>query len=54
MEAKFSQRVKEVISYSREEALRLQNDYIGVEHLVAWIITRRRRTGNKNIELSWR
>ncbi len=38
MEAKFSQRVKEVISYSREEALRLQNDYIGVEHLLLGIL----------------
>jgi ATP-dependent Clp protease ATP-binding subunit ClpC len=38
MEAKFSQRVKEVISYSREEALRLSNDYIGVEHLLLGII----------------
>src|ERR1035437_462417 len=38
MEAKFSQRVKDVISYSREEALRLQNDYIGVEHLLLGII----------------
>ncbi len=33
MEAKFSKRVKDVISYSREEALRLKNGYIGVEHL---------------------
>jgi len=33
MEAKFSQRVKDVLSFSREEALRLGNDYIGVEHL---------------------
>ncbi|MDB2363638.1 ATP-dependent Clp protease ATP-binding subunit [Flavobacteriales bacterium] len=33
MEAKFSPRVKEVISFSREEALRLGHDYIGVEHL---------------------
>ena len=32
MEAKFSQRVKDVLSYSREEAIRLGNDYIGVEH----------------------
>jgi ATP-dependent Clp protease ATP-binding subunit ClpC len=38
MEAKFSQRVKDVISYSREEALRLQNDYIGAEHLLLGII----------------
>ena len=29
MEAKFSQRVKDVISFSREEALRLGNDFIG-------------------------
>ena len=33
MEAKFSQRVKEVISFSKEEAIRLGNNYIGVEHL---------------------
>lgn len=34
MEAKFSNRVKEVISLSREEALRLGHDYIGTEHLI--------------------
>jgi len=38
MEAKFSQRVKEVIQLSREEALRLGNDYVGVEHLMLGII----------------
>ena len=38
MEAKFSPRVKDVISYSREEALRLGNDYIGVEHLLLGLI----------------
>ncbi|PLW98590.1 MAG: Clp protease ClpC [Marinilabiliales bacterium] len=38
MEAKFSQRVKDVISYSREEALRLKNGYIGVEHLFLGMI----------------
>ena len=38
MEAKFSQQVKEVISYSREEALRVQNEYIGVEHLLLGIV----------------
>ena len=32
MEAKFSNRVKEVITLSREEALRLGHDYIGTEH----------------------
>lgn len=38
MEAKFSPRVKDVIGYSREEALRLGNDFIGVEHLLLGII----------------
>ncbi|MFT6845595.1 MAG: ATP-dependent Clp protease ATP-binding subunit ClpC [Flavobacteriales bacterium] len=38
MEAKFSKKVKDVISYSREEALRLGHDYIGVEHLLLGII----------------
>ena len=38
MEAKFSQRVKEVIQYSREEAIRLGHDYIGCEHLLLGII----------------
>jgi ATP-dependent Clp protease ATP-binding subunit ClpC len=38
MEAKFSQRVKDVISFSREEALRLGNDFIGVEHLLLGLI----------------
>ena len=38
MEAKFSQRVKDVISFSREEALRLGNNFIGVEHLLLGLI----------------
>ncbi|HLW38906.1 MAG TPA: Clp protease N-terminal domain-containing protein, partial [Brumimicrobium sp.] len=38
MEAKFSPRVKDVINYSREEALRIGNDYIGVEHLLLGLI----------------
>ncbi|UXP34094.1 ATP-dependent Clp protease ATP-binding subunit [Reichenbachiella agarivorans] len=38
MEAKFSNRVKEVISSSREEALRLGHDYIGTEHLILGMI----------------
>ncbi len=38
MEAKFSQRVKDVLTYSREESLRLGNEYIGVEHLLLGII----------------
>ncbi|HAH58331.1 MAG TPA: Clp protease ClpC, partial [Bacteroidales bacterium] len=38
MEAKFSQRVKDVLTYSREESLRLGNEKIGVEHLFLGII----------------
>ncbi|GAB3015512.1 ATP-dependent Clp protease ATP-binding subunit [Spirosoma pulveris] len=38
MEAKFSNRVKEVITLSREEALRLGHDYIGTEHLLLGMI----------------
>ncbi len=38
MEANFSPRVKDVITYSREEALRLGHDYIGIEHLLLGII----------------
>ena len=38
MEAKFSPRVKDVISFSREEALRIGNDFIGVEHLLLGLI----------------
>jgi ATP-dependent Clp protease ATP-binding subunit ClpC len=34
----FSDRVKEVISYSREEAIRLGHDYIGPEHLLLGLI----------------
>ena len=38
MESNFSDRVKDVISYSREEAIRLGHDYIGTEHLLLGII----------------
>jgi ATP-dependent Clp protease ATP-binding subunit ClpC len=38
MESNFSQRVKDVITYSREEALRLGHDYIGIEHLMLGMI----------------
>jgi len=38
MEAKFSPRLKDVITYSREEALRLGQDYLGVEHLFLGIL----------------
>ena len=38
MEAKFSPRVKEVIQFSREEAIRIGHDYIGPEHLLLGMI----------------
>jgi ATP-dependent Clp protease ATP-binding subunit ClpC len=38
MESRFSNRVREVISLSREEALRLGHDYIGTEHLLLGMI----------------
>ncbi len=38
MEAKFSPVVKDVITYSREEALRNGNDYIGIEHFLLGLI----------------
>lgn len=38
MEARFSPRVKDVLTYSREEAIRLGHDYIGTEHLILGMI----------------
>jgi len=38
MDTNFSPKVKEIISYSREEALRLGNDFIGTEHLLLGLI----------------
>lgn len=38
MDAKFSQRVKDVLSYSREEAIRLGNRNIGSEHIFLGIL----------------
>ena len=38
MDNNFSIQVKEIISFSREEALRLGNDFIGAEHLVLGLI----------------
>ena len=38
MNDNFSQQVKDVISYSKEEALRLGHDQIGTEHLLLGII----------------
>ena len=50
MEAKFSPRVKEVISYSREEALRLGHDYIGVEHFLLGLLREGEGIAIKTIE----
>ncbi|MDA3616463.1 ATP-dependent Clp protease ATP-binding subunit [Polluticaenibacter yanchengensis] len=38
MDNNFSSQVKDIISYSREEALRLGNDFIGTEHLLLGLI----------------
>jgi ATP-dependent Clp protease ATP-binding subunit ClpC len=38
MDNNFSSQVKEIISFSREEALRLGNDFIGTEHLLLGLI----------------
>ncbi len=38
MDSNFSSKVKEVITYSREEALRLGNDFIGTEHLMLGLL----------------
>ena len=38
MEANFSPKVKDVMGFSREEAYRLGNDFIGVEHLFLGMI----------------
>ncbi|MCB0788907.1 MAG: ATP-dependent Clp protease ATP-binding subunit, partial [Flavobacteriales bacterium] len=38
MDQKFSPRVRDVITYSREEALRLGHNHIGIEHILLGII----------------
>ena len=48
MDDNFSPRVKDVITYSKEEALRLGHDFIGTEHLMLGIL----RDGNvKSIQI---
>ena len=42
MDDNFSPRVKDVISFSKEEALRLGHDFIGTEHLMLGLL----RDGN--------
>jgi len=38
MDAKFSQRIRDVLSYSKEEAIRLGNNHLAVEHLFLGIL----------------
>ena len=38
MDAKFSQRIKDVLSYSKEEAIRLGNNEIAPEHMLLGIL----------------
>jgi ATP-dependent Clp protease ATP-binding subunit ClpC len=38
MDARFSQRIKDVLSYSKEEAIRLGNAHISTEHLFLGIL----------------
>jgi len=47
MDNNFSTQVKEIISYSREEALRLGNDFIGAEHLMLGLIRDQENTAIK-------
>ena len=48
MDDNFSSRVKDVITYSKEEALRLGHDFIGTEHLLLGIL---RDGGGKAIKI---
>ncbi|GAB2823622.1 ATP-dependent Clp protease ATP-binding subunit [Ferruginibacter profundus] len=50
MDNNFSAQVKEIISYSREEALRLGNDFIGTEHLVLGLIRDGENTAIKTLK----
>ena len=47
MDNNFSAQVKEIISFSREEALRLGNDFIGTEHLLLGMIREGENTAIK-------
>ncbi len=51
MDNNFSTQVKEIISYSREEALRLGNDFIGTEHLVLGLIRDEENTAVKILKI---
>lgn len=38
MESKFSQQVMDILEFSKEEAIRLNSQYVGVEHLFLGIL----------------
>ena len=38
MDSKFSPKLRDVLSYSREEAIRMGNDFIGPEHIFLGIL----------------
>ena len=48
MDDNFSPKVKDVIAYSKEEALRLGHDFIGTEHFVLGLL---RKADGKAIEI---
>ncbi len=50
MDNNFSAQVKEIISFSREEALRLGNDFIGTEHLLLGLIREGENTASSYFE----
>ncbi len=45
MEAKFSPRVKDLLSHSRQEAFRLRNEFVSAEHLLLGLIKLNEGTG---------
>ncbi len=47
---KFSQEIKDIIKASRNEALRLGNDFVGTEHLLLGILMGREYLANKVLE----
>ena len=51
MYKKFSSKVKQVISRSREEAIRLGHDYIGTEHLLLGIVYDKESLAVKVLEM---
>ena len=48
MDENFSPKVRDVITYSKDEALRLGNDFIGTEHLLLGLI---KKGNGKAIEI---